>query len=326
MSKKQSHTISQRRTLRKTNKTNYSRVRYGGPELFSCRVRRTELWATIDTTGNHRITFSDLYFPIWFGQISRLYETYSINAAKLVVKSAYNSLANGLLTLSFNNNPNQGPAPGPEAMLQQQGARQERISKTVEVQLPGYIFRSTPTRRFTVGPQSYLFDADLYVATTDPAQPVSVYLEYDAVFHTPQAPIASAVSTATITRLNNGYNGVGTATYEGAEGVWISPGDTVSLTTSRDPFSITDRRDGGEPYVTLSQIAAGEQYQVTGTQPNGISIATTVRDTVHRGNFETTIPTLDNLLHTITNNDNVRHFISFASTIAGAYSSLAGFF
>lgn len=79
-------------------------------------------------------------------------------------------------------------------MLQQYRAVQRRISEAATVAIPGYVFSQTPTRRFTTGEGSYLFDADIWVESSDAAQSVSVFIEYDAVFQTPQ-PAATTGST-----------------------------------------------------------------------------------------------------------------------------------
>lgn len=266
---------------RQSRQASRAPVRELRQDARSVTVHRRELWYTISTLGLTRLTFSDVQFPIWFGQFCRLYETYELLDAKIIVKSAYNSLANGLSTVSYNNNKQQGPPASPEYMLQQVGARQERINKTIEVNLHPSIFRATPTRRFTSGTNSYLFHADIWIASSDRIQPVSVYLEYTARFHTPQAD----EQLTTVYGISREYSGSQTffhdpevKQFEDGWGVRVQPGEEYELAFTFQPtdaegaaHKIGFWNDGDEQTMAIAEFSEKLWSNGMATQLQGVN-------------------------------------------------------
>lgn len=170
---------------------NYHLLKRGNESLF---VRRSEVWHTITTVGHTRYTFQNVDFPAWFGAISRLYETFQLEHITIRAIPAYNRLADGLLTISYNTNQTDPVPTSPAELLQQFRSRQSRISETTSITIPGSVFRGTPTARFTSGPTSYLFDLDVWVEATT-AQSVTIQVSYGCLFRTPQPPRALTETT-----------------------------------------------------------------------------------------------------------------------------------
>lgn len=178
-------------------------------------------------------------FPPWFSAIARLYETYEVHSMRVEVIPSYNDLANGLLTVSYNTNPDDKEPDSPEEMLAQFRSRQERVSRSFAITIPGSVFARTPSRRFTAGPQSFLFHADIWVAA-ETIQPITIRLTYDVTFHTPQIRDAEPTKSVQYTRANgiNHWSGLDSSV-TGRIGTTVNPGESfnASVTGTTTPGS-----------------------------------------------------------------------------------------
>lgn len=249
-SSRQRRNVSSR--LRTSQADTTRRTQFRNNQTLSLRVRHRELWRTIDSKGSHRFTFDEVGFPIWFRRVSGLYETYRLHNCRIRLQPAYNSLSSGLLTLSYNTNASQAEPTGPAEMLQQARAIQRRINESVTMDIPAFVFRQTPTRRFTSGPNSYMFDIDVYVQSADTVQPISVFIEYDATFQTPQPAILNTVYQGYYYRRDNDIYTTNLDRTTDGWALTIKPGYSLRLLMSNE------YRTGGIGNLSITYNLAGE--------------------------------------------------------------------
>jgi hypothetical protein len=79
------------------------------------------------------------------------------------------------------------------SIFAQQNSGKSRLAENSSFSIPASSWRKTPNRRMCSGSGSYLFDLRYAIATSENPSPITVWIEYDVTFHTPQIEPTSDV-------------------------------------------------------------------------------------------------------------------------------------
>jgi hypothetical protein len=111
--------------------------------------------------------------------------------------SGYSQFAGGSIFMSYNvNKTNKNTPFTVSSIFAQQSSGKSRLCENSSFKIPSSSWNQTPTRRSCQGiDDSYLFDLRYAVQTNESAQPISVWIEYDVTFHTPQIETFSSTPT-----------------------------------------------------------------------------------------------------------------------------------
>lgn len=170
---------------KKNNKTT-RRERVGNGEEY--RTQRRELWFTIDGERSGSYRFDRSHFPIWFKQVSSLYEKFKFNRIRLHFETGYPSTAQGQIFCSYNTGLRDAIPTDPTYIAAQRGAMSGPVYRGYAIVIPKSAYSETPSRRPCRGTdeETYIFDA-VYAVTGDRLTgSFSVYIDYDVTFYTPQ--------------------------------------------------------------------------------------------------------------------------------------------
>lgn len=190
LQRNQTNNTSRTRRARRTSTINARNAR-------ESRVHRKELWFETTTQGTGSYTFNADHFPEWFGNYSRLYETYRMHNIRIHWTSGYSKFAGGYVYVSYNTNPAQsGETFTLQSIFAQQNAGRSQISANGQFLIPRSAYSQQPNRRQCSGPDSYLFDLRYYIsANAFNNQPIpgsiTFWIEYDCTFYTPQSSTTS---------------------------------------------------------------------------------------------------------------------------------------
>jgi hypothetical protein len=89
--------------------------------------------------------------------------------------------------MSYNINEAQKESPFTvSSIFAQQNSGKSRLAENSSFTIPASSWRRTPNRRMCSGTGSYLFDLRYAIATSENPSPITVWIEYDVTFHTPQ--------------------------------------------------------------------------------------------------------------------------------------------
>lgn len=234
-------------------------------------------------------------FPLWFGAVARLYETYEFTKVRIHLISPFSTFTSGLVTLSFNNNPTDTPPVTAAEMLQQLGARQTHIARNLTIDIPPSVWRQTPSRRFTYGVQSYSFDIDVLTESVTTGQ-FTLIIEYGVTFHTPQTrPSESAIATATFTATTQRGQSTtpGSVSYSigsqrGATGlgVELQPGQGCTIAANTTRVDSTETRTvwlgTQDQLLARSEYTTGSPANYGGEPASGMEIYSWVEGTWQR--------------------------------------------
>jgi hypothetical protein len=102
--------------------------------------------------------------------------------------SGYSQFAGGSIFMSYNvNKANKNSVFSVSSIFAQQSSGKSRLCENSSFKIPSSSWNQTPTRRSCQGiDDSYLFDLRYAIQTNETPQPISVWIEYDVTFHTPQ--------------------------------------------------------------------------------------------------------------------------------------------
>jgi hypothetical protein len=111
--------------------------------------------------------------------------------------SGYSQFAGGSIFMSYNvNKANKSTPFSVSSIFAQQSSGKSRLCENSSFRIPSSSWNQTPTRRSCQGiDDSYLFDLRYAVQTNETPQPISVWIEYDVTFHTPQIETLSSTPT-----------------------------------------------------------------------------------------------------------------------------------
>jgi hypothetical protein len=111
--------------------------------------------------------------------------------------SGYSQFAGGSIFMSYNvNKANKNSVFSVSSIFAQQSSGKSRLCENSSFKIPSSSWNQTPTRRSCQGiDDSYLFDLRYAIQTNETPQPISVWIEYDVTFHTPQIETFSATPT-----------------------------------------------------------------------------------------------------------------------------------
>nr|AQY59904.1 coat protein [Statovirus C1] len=167
---------------------NSRRTREGVLEGEEFRTHRRELWFTISgqAAGSHR--FSKTNFPIWFEQVSRLYEKFKFHSIRLHFETGYPSTAQGQIYCAYNTGFRDQIDTDPTYIAAQRGAMYGPVYRGYAISIPKSAFTETPSRRPCRGSdeETYVFDAVYNVAGEALSGTYTVFIDYDVSFYTPQ--------------------------------------------------------------------------------------------------------------------------------------------
>lgn len=181
--------IPNRSGARKSGKKNNKTTRRGrvsdGEEY---RTQRRELWFTIDGERSGSYRFDGSHFPIWFKQVSSLYEKFKFNRIGLHFETGYPSTAQGQIFCSYNLGLRDPINTNPPYIAAQRGAVSGPVYRGYTVIVPPSAYSDTPGRRPCRGTdeETYIFDAVYAVSGNGLTGIFSVYIDYDVTFYTPQ--------------------------------------------------------------------------------------------------------------------------------------------
>ena len=176
---------SARKSGEKNNKANRRERVYNGEEY---RTQRRELWFTIDGQKSGSYRFDKSHFPVWFKQVSSLYEKFKFNRIRLHFETGYPSTAQGQIFCSYNTGFYDTISTDPVIIAAQRGAMSGPVYRGYAIIIPKSAYSETPSRRPCRGTdeETYIFDA-VYAITGDQLTgSFSVYIDYDVTFYTPQ--------------------------------------------------------------------------------------------------------------------------------------------
>jgi hypothetical protein len=99
--------------------------------------------------------------------------------------------------MSYNvNKANKNSVFSVSSIFAQQSSGKSRLCENSSFKIPSSSWNQTPTRRSCQGiDDSYLFDLRYAIQTNETPQPISVWIEYDVTFHTPQIETLSSTPT-----------------------------------------------------------------------------------------------------------------------------------
>lgn len=170
----------------KTNNQTARRERVGDGEEY--RTQRRELWFTIDGNRSGSYRFDRSHFPIWFKQVSSLYEKFKFNRIRLHFETGYPSTAQGQIFCSYNTGLRDAINTNPAYIAAQRGALSGPVYRGYTIVIPQSAYSDTPGRRPCRGTdeETYIFDAVYAIAGDYLTGSFSVYIDYDVTFYTPQ--------------------------------------------------------------------------------------------------------------------------------------------
>nr|ULF50230.1 capsid protein [Statovirus 0450] len=184
---------------KQTNKqNNYGNIDGG---LNRLRLRRKELWFTINKVGQVSYDFDSTTYPPWFNRMANLYENYEMHEIRIHWVSSYSRLSTGTFTISYNSCLNDPFSYEPTYMLAQQGSKSCQISKSGSITIPKSAYTRTPSKRPCRGEQSWLFQLLISSQAQEDSQ-IQVFIEYEATFRVPQ--LIKEETSATITSWGSG--------------------------------------------------------------------------------------------------------------------------
>jgi hypothetical protein len=196
--------------------------------------------------------------------------------------------------MSYNINEAQKEAPFTvNSIFAQQNSGKSRLAENSSFSIPASSWRRTPNRRMCSGIGSYLFDLRYAIATSEDPSPITVWIEYDVTFHTPQIESTTTVPT------DQGlvFTGYGAGVFgkpdpivdESNEINWTVEGsfDGLIVSTAYSSTAPTTARGGYQVAITYEDTTTGSilveqlanehnwQYTYTGITCNlgGSSIA-----------------------------------------------------
>jgi hypothetical protein len=121
-----------------------------------------------------------------------------MHSVKIHWISGYSQFAGGSIFMSYNvNKANKDTPFSVSSIFAQQSSGKSRLCENSNFIIPSSSWNQTPTRRSCQGAEdSYLFDLRYAVQTNETPQPISVWIEYDVTFHTPQIETFSSTPTS----------------------------------------------------------------------------------------------------------------------------------
>lgn len=185
---KKNNTQNNNQRLKQRRSKNQQVNRSNNANVGSCRIHRKELWFEISNTGTGRYVFQDGNYPLWFEKLSKVFESYRMHSVTIHWISGYSQFAGGSIFMSYNvNKANKNTPFSVSSIFAQQSSGKSRLCENSSFKIPSSSWNQTPTRRSCQGiDDSYLFDLRYAIQTNETPQPISVWIEYDVTFHTPQ--------------------------------------------------------------------------------------------------------------------------------------------
>lgn len=146
------------------------------------------MWFTINGEGSGSYRFDKSHFPIWFKQVSSLYEKFKFNRIRLHFETGYPSTAQGQIFCSYNTGFYDTISTNPTYIAAQRGAMSGPVYRGYAIAIPKSAYSETPSRRPCRGTdeETYIFDAVYAVTGNELTGSFSVYIDYDVTFYTPQ--------------------------------------------------------------------------------------------------------------------------------------------
>lgn len=146
------------------------------------------MWFTIDGEASGSYRFNKSHFPIWFKQVSSLYEKFKFNRIRLHFETGYPSTAQGQIFCSYNTGLHDTISTDPIYIAAQRGAMSGPVYRGYAIAIPQSAYSQTPSRRPCRGTdeETYIFDAVYAVTGNQLTGSFSVYIDYDVTFYTPQ--------------------------------------------------------------------------------------------------------------------------------------------
>ena len=146
------------------------------------------MWFTIDGERSGSYRFDKSHFPVWFKQVSSLYEKFKFNRIRLHFETGYPSTAQGQIFCSYNTGFYDTISTDPTIIAAQRGAMSGPVYRGYAIIIPKSAYSETPSRRPCRGTdeETYIFDAVYAITGNQLSGSFSVYIDYDVTFYTPQ--------------------------------------------------------------------------------------------------------------------------------------------
>ena len=146
------------------------------------------MWFTIDGERSGSYRFDKSHFPVWFKQVSSLYEKFKFNRIRLHFETGYPSTAQGQIFCSYNTGFYDTISTDPTIIAAQRGAMSGPVYRGYAIIIPQSAYSETPSRRPCRGTdeETYIFDAVYAITGNQLSGSFSVYIDYDVTFYTPQ--------------------------------------------------------------------------------------------------------------------------------------------
>lgn len=216
----------QNKANKQTKAKQYKRSGSTFKETF--KITKKELWTTVDTFGDMSLMrpFSPQYYPKWFANIARLFESYKIKYLRIHVKSNNPKTSAGSYAFYLDVTPTDRPKDF-EDICTQGGHYSGWIAQSGMKHYNGGMFRQQP-RYYTHGPDKYPFTFYMDIQSKESVQ-LLVYIEYCVTFYIPQLNIGlEAVIHYTDENGNIGTEATGGST---KQSIQVNTGDYFTITT-----------------------------------------------------------------------------------------------
>lgn len=192
------------------------------------KVIKKELWTSINTFGDITVVrpFNSEYYPKWFANLAKLFESYKIKYIRIHVKSNNPRTSAGSYAFYLDVTPTDKPR-NFDDICTQGGHYAGWIAQNGMKHYGGGMFRQQP-RYYTHGSDKFPFTFYMDVQSKESIQ-LLIYIEYSVTFYIPQLNVGiDAVVNYTDENGNIGTEAIGNST---RQSISVKTGDYFTITT-----------------------------------------------------------------------------------------------